>query len=227
MLEAEMAKNLEDFAYEKIKVAISKGYIKKGNQLKEVTLAKDLKISRATVKGAVKRLVYEGVAEYEVNKGVSVVNPTLEDINEAFQIRAQLEQMSTVLAVKNISADDFIELYKLIEDEQNVFNAKELDKYYEINNAFHLIIAEKSGNRMLVHYVKELLQKTTIYLILFDPFYQMLTASNPSPEEHTKIVQFLKKGEGELAGQEMKKHLESSVKGIDMNRLLPDDYLVV
>jgi len=222
-----MAKNLEDFAYEKIKVAISKGYIKKGNQLKEVTLAKDLKISRATVKGAVKRLVYEGLAEYEVNKGVSVVNPTLEDINEAFQIRAHLEQMSTALAVKNMSPDNFKELFKLIEEEENVFNAKQLDKYYEINNAFHLIIAENSGNRMLVHYVKELLQKTTIYLILFDPFYQMLTANNPSPKEHRKIVQHLEKKQGERAGLEMKKHLESSVKGIDLNRLLPEDYLVV
>ncbi len=222
-----MAKNLEDLAYEKIKVAISKGYIKKGNQLKEVSLAKDLKMSRATVKGAFKRLVHEGLAEYRLNKGVSVVNPSLEDIKEAFQVRAQLEQMSTSLAAKNISPEDFKELHRLVQEEDTVFKAREMDKYYAINNAFHFKIAQNSGNRMLVHYVKELLQKTTIYLILFDPFYQMLTTSNPSPPEHLKIIQYLEKKEGEKAGLEMKNHLESSMAGIDLNRLFPEDYLTV
>lgn len=222
-----MAENLEDVAYEKIKVAISKGYIKKGSQLKEVSLAKDLKMSRATVKGAFKRLVHEGLAEHRLNKGVSVVDPSLEDIKEAFQVRAQLEQMSTSLAAENISSEDFKELHRLIQEEENVYTARELDKYYEINNAFHLKIAQNSGNRMLVHYVTELLQKTTIYLILFDPFYQMLTTSNPSPPEHLKIVQYLEKNQGEKAGLEMKKHLESSMAGIDLKRLFPEDYLTV
>lgn len=222
-----MAENLEDLAYERIKVAISKGYIKKGSQLKEVSLAKDLKMSRATVKGAFKRLVHEGLAEYRLNKGVSVVNPSLEDIKEAFQIRAQLEKMSTTLATENITPKDFIELHRLIREEENLYKARELDKYYEINNAFHLTIAEKSGNRMLAHYVTELLQKTTIYLILFDPFYQILATSNPSPLEHLKIVSYLENNEAEKAGCEMQHHLESSLKGIDLNRLFPEDYLTV
>jgi len=220
-----MAENLEYLAYEKIKVAISKGYIKKGAQLKEVPLARDLKMSRATVKGAFKRLVYEGLAEYRLNKGVSVVNPSLEDIKEAFQIRAQLEKMSTSLAAENITPEGLKELHRLIRDEENVFKARELDKYYETNNAFHLKLAENSGNRMLVHYVAELLQKTTIYLILFDPFYQTLTTNNTSPLEHRKIVQYLEKNEGKKAGGEMKRHLESSMRGIDLKRLLPEDYL--
>lgn len=222
-----MAENLENLAYERIKVAISKGYIKKGSQLKEVSLAKELKMSRATVKGAFKRLVHEGLAEYKLNRGVSVVNPSLEDINEAFQIRAQLEKMSTSMAARNISPEDFVELHRLIQEEENLYKIRELDEYYAINNAFHLKIAEKSGNRMLVHYVTELLQKTTIYLILFDPFYQILSTNNPSPVEHRKILEYLENNEGEKAGLEMQNHLESSLQGIDLTRLFPDDYLTV
>ncbi|MCG8617228.1 MAG: GntR family transcriptional regulator, partial [Desulfobacterales bacterium] len=73
----------EEQAYNKIKAAISKGYIKKGSKLKEVPLAGSLNMSRATVKGAIKRLVFEGLAEHIPNKGVSVVSPTLEEINQA------------------------------------------------------------------------------------------------------------------------------------------------
>lgn len=222
-----MTENLEYLAYEKIKTAISKGYIKKGSQLKEVALASRLKMSRATVKGAFKRLVHEGLAEYKLNRGVSVVNPSLDTIKETFKVRAQLEKMAVSSAAGKLDQDRFDRLHRLIHAEKDLFKARELDRYYEINTAFHLSIAEKSGNRVLVHYVKELIQKTTIYLILFDPFYQTLTANNLSPEEHYKILHYLEKKEGEKAGREMQKHLETSMKGIDLTRLVPEDYLTV
>jgi len=218
---------LEDLAYNKIKIAISKGYIKKGSKLKEVSLAKSLNMSRATVKGAIKRLVFEGLAEYSPNKGVSVVNPSLEEIQESFLVRAQLEKMAASLAAEKLGPDDFLELHTLIQKEKSIFKARELDMYYEINNAIHLKIAAKSGNQVLFHYIKELLQKTTIFLILFDPFYQLVEAYNTSPAEHQKIIQLLKEKNGEQAGLAMEHHLESAVSGIDVNRLLPNDYLTV
>ena len=222
-----MAENLETLAYNRIKDAISKGYIKKGSKLKEVSMAKNLNMSRSTVKGAFKRLVFEGMAEYSPNKGTSVVNPSFEEIQESFMVRAQLEKMSTALAATAFSPKDFAELHELTQKERDVFKARELAKYYEINNAIHLKIAEKSGNRVLVHYVKELLQKTTIFLILFDPFYQLLDANHKSPDEHQNIIQWLEQKNGEQAGLAMEAHLASTMSGIDVDRLLPDDYLTV
>ncbi|MCP4721991.1 MAG: GntR family transcriptional regulator [Desulfobacteraceae bacterium] len=222
-----MSGNLEKVAYDKIKVAISKGYIKKGDKLKEVSLSKSLNMSRATVKGAFKRLVYEGLAEHEPYKGVSVVNPSPEYIKESYQVRAQLEEMATILAAKKLGSKDFNSLHKLIQEEEEVFKARALDQYHKINSAFHLKIAEKSGNRVLIHYIRELLQKTNIYLILFDPFYQLQDTSNPSPREHQIIVQYLEKKEGKKAGLEMKKHLESTMNSIDLKKVLPNDYLTV
>jgi DNA-binding GntR family transcriptional regulator len=115
----------------------------------------------------------------------------------------------------------------LIQKEKNIFRARELSLYYEINNAIHLKIAEKSENYVLFHYIKELLQKTTIFLILFDPFYQLVEINNTSPAEHQKIVQLLEDRNGKQAGLAMENHLASAVSGIDVNRLLPNDYLTV
>ncbi|MBU8848654.1 MAG: GntR family transcriptional regulator [Desulfobacterales bacterium] len=217
----------EDLAYNKIKVAISKGYIKKGNKLKEVALAKSLGMSRATIKGAIKRLVFEGFAESSLHKGASVVNPSLEEIKESFLVRAQLEKMATSLAAGKLGPEDFDELHQLIRKEKEVFTAYKQDQEYKINTAFHLKIAEKSGNRVLFHYVKELLQKTTIYLILFDPFYQLPEVNNPSPDEHREIVQWLEDKNGEKAGLAMEHHLKTVMSGIDVKKLFPDDYLSV
>lgn len=222
-----MAGSLEDLAYNKIKGAISKGYITKGSKLKEVSLAKSLAMSRATVKGAVKRLVYEGLAEFSPNKGASVVNPSLEEIKASFQVRAQLEKMAVSLAAEKLRSKDFKSLHKLIKKEKEVFTAHKQDQEYEINTAFHMKIVERAGNQVLVHYVKELIQKTTIFLILFDPFYQLVEAHNTSPDEHEKIVQFLEDKNGKQAGLAMEQHLGSVMSGIDVNRLLPNDYLTV
>jgi DNA-binding GntR family transcriptional regulator len=222
-----LAVTLENLAYNKIKVAISKGYIKKGSKLREVSLAKSLNMSRATVKGAVKQLVFEGLAEYSPNKGASVVNPSLEEIQQSFLVRAQLEKMAASLAASKLGPKDFLELYTLIQKEKDIFKARELDLYYEINNAIHLKIAEKSENRVLFHYISELLQKTTIFLILFDPFYQLIEVNNTSPEEHQRIIQLLEDKNGKQAGLAMEHHLASAVSGIDVNRLFPTDYLTV
>ncbi|MBW2660276.1 MAG: GntR family transcriptional regulator [Deltaproteobacteria bacterium] len=220
-----MRGNLESIAYDKIKVAISKGYIKKGSKLREIALAKSLNMSRATVKGAVKRLVYEGLAKYEINKGVSVVNPSLEDIKDSFLVRIQLEKMAARLAAKAMNNNDLDELNELVQKEKDIFKARDLYQYYEINTVFHLRIAEKSNKKILVHYVKELLQKTTIYLILFDPFYQILEESNSSPSEHLQIVQWLEKKDAENAANEIQLHLENTMANIDMGSVLPQDYL--
>ncbi len=217
----------EDQAYNKIKIAISKGYIKKGSKLKEVPLATSLDMSRATVKGAIKRLVYEGLAEHVPNKGVTVVNPTLVEINQAFQVRAQLEQMAVIQAVPNLTSEDYKDLKDLVKKEEALCKAREFQGYYEINDAFHLKIVEKSDNQVLVHYVKELLQKTTIYLILFDPFFQLIDVSNLSPVEHLEILELMENNNAQAAGDAMKHHLASSVSGIDLERLYPSDYLAV
>ncbi len=220
-----MAGSLEELAYNKIKIAISKGYIKKGSKLKEVALSKSLNMSRATVKGAVKRLVYEGLAEHTPNKGASVVNPSLEEIKESFQVRAQLETMAISLAIEKLGPDDFKELDELIQKERKGFKAEDRDQEYEINADFHMKIAQKSGNRVLVHYIKELILKTTIYLILFDPFYQRLDMNNASPNEHQIILGLLGKKNGDKAANAMVTHLENTMNNIDANQLLPHDYL--
>ena len=222
-----MTVSQEDQAYNKIKIAISKGYIKKGSKLTETTLAKSLDMSRATVKGAVKRLVFEGLAEHVPNKGVSVVCPSLEEINQTFQVRGQLEKMAISQAIPNMKPDDYKALRNLVEKEEALFQARELQGYYEINDAFHMKIVENSGNRVLVHYVRELLQKTTIYLVLFDPFYKLVDIHNVSPIEHRDILGFMEKGNVRQAGEAINHHLASTVSGIDLDRLYPTDYLSV
>src|SRR5210317_772772 len=98
-----MEKSNEEFVYQKLKNAIIKRYVKQGTKLVETALAKQLKVSRTPVRGAIRRLAHEGFATYETNKGACVIEPTREEIQGAFFVRTQLEKAAARLAAESIT----------------------------------------------------------------------------------------------------------------------------
>ena len=217
----------EDMAYNKIKVAINKRYIKRGSQLVETALARQLKVSRTPVRGAIRRLVYEGYVELHPKKGAFVIEPSFLGIKQNFAVRAQLEKMAAAQAAKHITKKQIKELFRLIDEEEKLFEAREIERYFHTNGTIHLMIAEASNNPVLLHYVKDLLNRTKIYLILFDPFYKL--AINPSVAEHLEIAKQLEKGDSKKVEKLMQKRLDNAFGDmeIDEKDLIPDDYLAL
>ena len=214
--------NSEDAVYRKLKTAIRKRYIKQGSQLVEVALAQQLGVSRTPVRSAIKRLEVEGLVNSIPNRGAFVITPTQKEIEETFLVRAQLEIMATRLASSRITAKQIEELRYLIRLETKVFDESNLDEYYAANDNLHLKIAELSGNRVLYLYIKELLDKTRIFLILYDPFYKL--EYRPT-SEHEAIIDALAAGTQELAATAIEAHIRSSINGLESAGQLPEDYL--
>ncbi len=214
--------NSEDAVYRKLKTAIRKRYIKQGSQLVEVALAQQLGVSRTPVRSAIKRLEAEGLVNSIPNRGAFVITPTQKEIEETFLVRAQLEIMATRLASSRITEKQIEELRNLIRLETKVFDETNLDEYYAANDNLHLKIAELGGNRVLSLYIKELLDKTRIFLILYDPFYKL--EYRPT-SEHEAIINALAAGDEELAAMAVEAHIRSSINGLESAGQLPDDYL--
>lgn len=216
--------NSEDSVYSKLKIAIRKRYIKQGSQLVEVTLAQKLGVSRTPVRSAIKRLEVEGLVNSIPNRGAFVVTPTPKEIEETFEVRAQLECMAVELAAINCSDEQIQELGSLVALEQQIIDELNPDEYYTANDNLHLKIAEFSGNSVLNLYVKELLDKTRIYLILYDPFYKL--EYSPT-QEHLDIVAAMKSRDPAKACEAVRKHIHSSINGLHSAGQLPDDYLSI
>jgi DNA-binding GntR family transcriptional regulator len=216
--------NSEDSVYQKLKTAIRKRYIRQGSQLVEVALAQQLGVSRTPVRSAIKRLEAEGLVKSIPNRGAFVITPTQREIKETFLVRAQLEIMATQLAVANITPKESEELKDLIQVETTVFDKNNLDEYYEANDALHLKIAELSGNRVLYSYIHDLLDRTRIFLILYDPFYKI----EYSPTlEHEAIVDAIVSQDAERACAAVRDHINSSINGLESAGQLPEDYLSI
>jgi len=214
--------NSEDAVYRKLKTAIRKRYIKQGSQLVEVALAQQLGVSRTPVRSAIKRLESEGLVNSIPNRGAFVITPTQKEIEETFLVRAQLEIMAVKLACTRINGKQLDELKKLICMETEVFDETNLDDYYATNDSLHLKIAEMSGNRVLYSYIKELLDRTRIFLILYDPFYKL--EYRPT-SEHEAIIAAIEERDAEKAAKAVETHINSSINGLESAGQLPDDYL--
>ena len=217
---------MEDFVYQKLKNAIYKRYIRPNSQLVENTIGEQMGVSRTPVRGAIKRLVYEGFVRLVPNKGAFVIQPTAFEIKQAFDVRIILETMSAELACNNIKTGDVLNLKRLIQEEKKIFQKKDLNSYYSVNDNFHLTIAKASGNSILLQYVQDIINRTNVYLILFDPFYQR--EINPSMNEHSRIVEALSSRDAGEAKKSMELHLNSALKGMRLEKTesnAPDDYL--
>lgn len=213
----------EEIVYQKLKNAIVKRYIRQGTKLVETTLAKQLEVSRTPIRGAIRRLAYEGFAKYEQNRGVYVIEPTLEEIKETFFVRQQLECSAAGLAAEADHNPTLIEkLEALLTKEKQVFQDRDIETYYEINDEIHLSIARASGNNVLVYYIEELLNRTKIYLILYDPFYTL--PFNPSHHEHYMVVDAMKTCDSAKAKKAMEIHLKSAFHGMEF-KTIPEDYI--
>lgn len=219
-----MEKNNEETVYQKLKNAIVKRYIKQGTKLVETSLAKQLNVSRTPIRAAIRRLAYEGFATYEHNKGVCVIEPTEEEIKETFFVRQQLESAAAGLAAAAIRPGQLARLEEYLTEEENIFEARDIEAYYRVNDAIHLTIARASGNKVLIRYIEELLNRTKIYLILYDPFYTM--PFNPSHHEHRQVVEALKSHDTEKAEKVMGIHLKSAFHGMEW-KTLPEDYIAL
>ncbi len=216
--------NSEDSVYRKLKTAIRKRYIRQGSQLVEVALAQQLGVSRTPVRSAIKRLEAEGLVNSIPNRGAFVITPTQREIEETFLVRAQLEIMATRLAIANITPKQIKEFRDLIQIETTIFDKNNLDEYYAVNDSLHLKIAEISGNRVLYSYINELLDRTRIFLILYDPFYKIEYCPT---KEHETIVEAIADHDPERACAAVQDHINSSINGLGSAGQLPEDYLSI
>jgi DNA-binding GntR family transcriptional regulator len=216
--------NSEDTVYRRLKMAIRKRYIKQGSKLVEIVLAQQLGVSRTPVRSAIKKLEADGLVNSIPNRGAFVITPTRREIKETFLVRAQLEMMATRLATARAKDTDITRLRELLALESQVFDQSDLDEYYTVNDNLHLKIAELSGNRVLVGYIRDLLDRSRIYLILYDPFYKL--EYTPTAEHHA-IIDAIAAGDADQACNAVQIHINSSINGLESAGQLPADYLFI
>jgi len=201
-----------EYVYRELRNQIFGKKLRAGQRLPEASIARELEVSRTPVREALRRLANEGLVDFVPNLGARLVFPTTEEIRDAYELREYLERMAIRKAAQRIRPPELYRLEENIHEEEKAFTGRKLDDYLRINIAFHSIIAESSGNRMLAEFVENVLSRIYVYMILFESFFDF--DSNPSLDEHRQLLEALRQKDADLAERLIGTHVDLSKKAL-------------
>ena len=90
--------------------AIVSGELEPGRVLRQEELSERFAVSRTPIREALRRLAALGLVSFIPNRGVRVRTITLDELREAFLVRAELESLATEIAAPKFSEQNLDEL---------------------------------------------------------------------------------------------------------------------
>lgn len=140
---------LSDRVYALIKASIRNGSFEPGSQLVESQLARDLTVSQAPVREALKRLIHEGVVTHIPHRGSFVTEFSAEEAEQARTVRIALEGLAGSLACGHLSDAVRGSLEGTIAQMHAAAAAGDIAGFRELDLLFHRTVIELSGNSYL------------------------------------------------------------------------------
>lgn len=194
--------------YEVLREAILTGKLKPGAKITEVKVAEELNVSRTPVREAIRMLELEELVAIVPQRGVFVSGiKSIKEINDIFQVRAELEGLATYLAAKNISRQQLAQIDNYTDQLRECIAEDDLEGAVEIDIAFHQIIYEASDNKWLQKLLDSLFEQITRFRS------QSLGQKGRMEEaltEHKELAEAFSDGDAEKARKIAKKHIEGA-----------------
>jgi DNA-binding GntR family transcriptional regulator len=161
------------------------------------------------VREALRILHFVGLVDLIPHKGAYVTRPSIEEIQDFFEVMSALEGTCATQAASRMTKEDFNKIETLHRRLEEHFRKRDHEPYLETNHYIHLMIQQLSGNKDLNDVLNGLRQKDFLYrhrqLYYKDRFEK-------SMQEHRLIFDALQKGDPSHADETMKKHLTGIVK---------------
>lgn len=132
-----------------LREAIVRGDFRPGQALTEVSLAQQLKVSRAPVREAIRILAKEGLLESVPYKGTSVRTLSPRDIEETYSLRELLETFALERLIKRPEPVDTAPLTAICEAMQRAATGGDLHALSALDERFHKTVIELAQHELL------------------------------------------------------------------------------
>jgi DNA-binding GntR family transcriptional regulator len=205
---------LSDRVKEYIVEAVLNGELKPGDRIVESSMARELGVSQAPVREAIRDLVLLGFLESEPYKGTSVRSFSYEELWETYTVRAALESLAARLAATHLTGEDVDRLQDILDEMMEAARLHDRDRLVKLDNRFHETILKISRNKTL-HQLWKTLQFGTWSIVTY-------RKSSYEPEylasRHEELLEALRAGDPDRAARAMQSHIEDMGKPpADMN----------
>ena len=185
---------------------ILEGELAPGARIVETRVARDLGVSQAPVREALRDLATLGVVEMQPYKGARVRQPNKPELIEQMELRGELEALAARHAAKRMTPELLGMLRGLIDEMHELAEAGNVHGHALNNTEFHSLIMHAAGNatlerlwRMLDHYA-----------------HTYVTAAAPGTDlvwlgdRHVAIVEALEAGDPAAAANAMREHAKQA-----------------
>jgi phosphonate utilization transcriptional regulator len=197
------ANSLPSLVQAEIEQMILRGELTAGQRINEVELAERFNTSRSPVREALRALEECGLVRSERNRGSFVREVTLEEADEAYDVREALDELIGRRLAERISTVQLATLRDLLARMDEVSAAMDPKRYHALNLEFHDALVDFVGNSRL----KETYRRLTKELLLFRLHGLQegggLAVSNA---EHKAVVKAIASRDPEEAGRVLRAH---------------------
>ena len=199
--------SLVEQTLELLRDSILTGGLPPGTRLLEIDLAKELGISRGTLREALRMLENEGLVESFPGRGSYVARLSERDIREVYSLRSLLEKEAVRLAIDNVTQDDIRQLQETLDRMIAAADRGDAAQVNQYDLQFHQTIWALAEHQRLQEVLEGILSQVRMYLTVNTQLYEDLATGIA---DHVQIMEAIRSRDRELAARNMGKHLDDA-----------------
>lgn len=197
---------LSGLVQEEILRGIKSGELTVGSRLNESELSQRLGVSRSPLREAFRALEEAGLVRLEKNRGVFIRDLSDEEAAELYDVRAGMDEMVGRRLAPRITEEQLAELGAMLTELETTSARDGVNRYFELNLAFHDRLVEMTGNATLLGLYRQVVNR--IHLLRRRGF-SLAGSSSASHAEHRAILDALATRDPDVAARAMRQHVES------------------
>jgi GntR family transcriptional regulator of vanillate catabolism len=195
---------------------ITGGDLPAGFHLQEIPLAERLGVSRTPVRGALTALANEGLVEPGPRRGYKVRTFAVEEVSDAYEMRATLEGMACrLLAERGLAQSEIRQVRDLLDAGDQIierarFTPAEHDAWGDMNTQLHQFLVDATAHALLKSFVQQTSQVPLASMRdhhWFEPDSENFTTVQLAHRDHHEIFDAIIRRQSGRAEARMREHL--------------------
>jgi DNA-binding GntR family transcriptional regulator len=200
MLIAESGSLVKEQLAAQLKDAIMRGRLAPGERVVESLWAREFSVAQASVREAINLLIAEGFLVKSSGRSARVTRYTADDIARIYQVRGALEGLAAQLAAESGAGLSGME--DALTRMENAAHGNRVNELVEADLAFHLALAEASGNPVLIEMIGRLLHPLFSFVLLrMMETHEEAARWNPDLPRHRQMIYLIRDSNPAVARQ--------------------------
>jgi DNA-binding GntR family transcriptional regulator len=189
---------------EALRERILRGAYPDGEPLRQDTLAEELGVSRIPVREALRQLEAEGLVTFSPHRGAVVSSLSLAEIEELFELRAEIECDLVRRAVPNTTPEQLGRATELIDEFEDAMHSGDIARWGPLNWHFHAALYAPANRNVTMGVLQKLHQHSDRYVRM-----QVLlgTGGATTNDEHRGIAAAVQAKDVDRAAALMRSHV--------------------